>query len=111
MTRRLRRRAKSRHARCSPNKVTTKLNECAGVNKAKRLTRNNCAPENNEGRPRPVFSANRELIKSSGMYGEIISSRAAVPVGGSCFMRQNDYTKKLCASAGKQNIHVSSQLL
>src|SRR6266851_2269080 len=80
---RLGRRAKPRQAFCSGNIWTNRLKEWTGLNRANRCRRHNWAGLNCRRRPRPRLAGSNRLIKSSGTWGDISLSSAAVPVGGS----------------------------
>ena len=83
---RWRKRAKSRHPRCSGNNWVNRLSECTGVNSGSRCTRQSWAALNCQRGPRTGRAFQWALMKSSGMKGSSRSSNWLEPVTGRRFM-------------------------
>jgi len=97
--------AKRRHARCSGNNVSNRLNWCTGVKTANRCSRQSWEGRNSRRRPRPRCGGQRELMKSSGICGESRRNKAAEPVVGSKESMLQTATAK--ATSCRQRTHHS----
>lgn len=94
---RCRKRAKTRHARCSGNIAESKLSECTGVSRASKCVRHSCAALNCHRGPRTGRAFQCSLMKSSGTYGSSRSSKRLLPVTGRCLMEiKATLCKTLC---------------